>query len=225
MCVSSDRTSRKPGDNRSWSTTALIIIPNILVAHPSVPARTIQELIELARAKPGQLTFASNGTGTSSHMAGELLKRSAKIEMVHVPYKGAGPAVNDVIGGHVHLLFGAVATSLPHVNTGKLRALAVTSAQRSSASPNLPTVHESGVPGFEVVQWFGAFAPANTPASIVAKLNAGIVRALNLPEVKDRLVRLGFDVPGGTPDKLAAFMREDAAKWAKLIKEARIRAD
>jgi tripartite-type tricarboxylate transporter receptor subunit TctC len=203
----------------------LISVPNILVAHPSVPARTMKELIELARARPGQLGFASNGIGTSAHMAGELLKKEARIQLVHVPYKGAGIAINDVLGGHVPLLFGAVATSLPHVQSGRLRALGVTSLQRSAAAPDVPTVVEAGLPGFEVVQWFGAFAPSATPADVVSRLHDGISQALQAPEVKERLVRQGFDVPQISREKFGAYVRDELAKWTRVIREAGIKGE
>ena len=204
---------------------SLIVIPNVLVAHPSVPARSLQELIQLARAKPGQLSYASNGAGTSAHMAGELLNRAAGIQMLHVPYKGAGIAVNDVLGGHVPLLFGAVATTLPQVQAGKLRALAVTGAQRSPAAPSVPTVAESGFPGFEVVQWFGAFAPAGTPRAIVVKLNGELNRAMSLPDVQESFARQGFETRPATPEKFAAYVKSELDKWSKVIKEAGIRAE
>jgi len=203
----------------------LIAIPNILVAHPAVPAHSLQELIELARSKPGALTFASNGTGTSAHMAGELFKRAAGIDIVHVPYKGAGIAINDVLGGHVQLLFGAVATSLPHVQAGRLRALAVTSLQRSAAAPDVPTMAESGLPGFEVVQWFGVFGPAGMPRDIVAKLNAETARSLETPDVKERFTRQGFEIQHGSPEAFARYTRMEIEKWSRLIKEAGIRGE
>jgi len=203
----------------------LIVIPNVLVAHPSLPARSLQELIQLARAKPGQLSYASNGTGTSAHMAGELLQRAAGIQVLHVPYKGAGIAVNDVLGGHVQLLFGAVATTLPQVQAGKLRALAVTGAQRSPAAPGVPTVAESGFSGFEVVQWFGAFAPAGTPRAIIVNVNAELNRAMALPDVQESFARQGFETRPGTPEKFAAYVKSELAKWSKVIREAGVRAE
>ena len=203
----------------------LIVVPNIIVAHPAVPAANLKELIQLARSKPQQVSFASNGNGTSSHMAGELLNLEAGIQLAHIPYKGAGQAIIDVLGGHVQLLIGAVATSLPHVATGKLKAFAVTSLQRSAAAPGVPTVAESGLPGFEVVQWFGIFAPASTPRDIVASLNAAINRALNLPHVKDELTRQGFNVEQRTPEQFAGYMKEESVKWSRLIKTAGIRAE
>lgn len=204
---------------------SLIHIPNVLVAHPALPARSLQELIELARAKPGQLSYASNGTGTSAHMAGEMLARAAGIQMLHVPYKGGGIAVTDVLGGHVQLLFGGIPTTLPHVQSGKLRALAVTGAQRSMAAPTVPTVAESGFPGFEVVQWSGAFAPAGTPRSIVVKVNAEINRALGLTDLQETYTRQGFEIRVGTPEKFAHYIKSELAKWSKVIKEAGIRAE
>jgi tripartite-type tricarboxylate transporter receptor subunit TctC len=203
----------------------LMSIPNIIVAHPAVPASNLKELIQLARSKPGQFSYASNGSGTVSHMAGELLNLEAGIKLVHVPYKGAGQAIIDVLGGHVQLLIGAVATSLPHVTAGRLKALAVSSLQRSAAAPNVPTVAESGLPGFEVVQWFAIFAPAKTPKEIVAKLNTEINRALNQPNVKNEFTRQGFDVDNRTPEQFASYMKEETIKWTKLIKEAGIRGE
>jgi len=203
----------------------LIVIPNIIVAHSSVPVSNLKELIALARSKPGQISFASNGNGTSSHMAGELLNIEAGIKIAHVPYKGAGPAVSDVLGGHVQLLIGAVATSLPHVISGKLKALGVSSLRRSAAAPTVPTVAESGFPGFEVVQWFGIFAPAATPRELVAKLNGEINRALTRPEINAEFTRQGYGVEPRTPEQFATYIKDETVKWTKLIKEAGIRAE
>jgi tripartite-type tricarboxylate transporter receptor subunit TctC len=158
-------------------------------------------------------------------MAGELLNLEAGIKLAHIPYKGAGQGIIEVLGGHVQLLIGAVATSLPHVATGKLKALAVSSLQRSAAAPNVPTVAESGLPGFEVAQWFAIYAPAKTPKEIVAKLNAEINRALNQPNVKSEFTRQGFDVDNRTPEQFANYMNEETVKWTKLIKAAGIRAE
>jgi tripartite-type tricarboxylate transporter receptor subunit TctC len=211
---------------RDFAPVAILMaIPNIIVAHPAVPVSNLKELIQLAKSKPGQISYASNGTGTASHMAGELLNLEAGIKLVHIPYKGAGPAIIDVLGGHVQLLIGAVATSLPHVTSGKLKALAVTSLQRSAAAPAVPTVAESGLPGFEVVQWFAIYAPAKTPQEIVAKLNAEINRALNQPNVKNEFTRQGYDVDNRTPEQFAAYMKEETVKWTRLIKAAGIHAD
>jgi tripartite-type tricarboxylate transporter receptor subunit TctC len=158
-------------------------------------------------------------------MAGELLNLEAGIKLVHVPYKGAGQGIIEVLGGHVQLLIGAVATSLPHVTSGRLKALGVSSLQRAAAAPNVPTVAESGLPGFEVVQWFAIYAPAKTPREIVAKLNAEINRALNQPNVKNEFTRQGFDVDNKTPEEFARYMTEETVKWTKLIKAAGIRVD
>ena len=204
---------------------SLISIPNVLVAHPSVPARSLYELIQLARARPGQLSYASNGTGTSAHMAGEMLARAADIKLLHVPYKGAGIGVIDVLGGHVQLLFGGIPTTLPHVQSGKLKSLAVTGLQRSTAAPTVPTVAESGYPGFEVVQWFGAFAPAKTPRDIVLKVNAEINGAMALPEMRDAYARQGFDIRLSTPEAFAEYVKAELSKWSRVVKEAGIHAD
>jgi len=204
---------------------SLISIPNVLVAHPSVPARSLYELIQLALARPGQLSYASNGTGTSAHMAGEMLARAADIKLLHVPYKGAGIGVIDVLGGHVQLLFGGIPTTLPHVQSGKLKSLAVTGLQRSTAAPTVPTVAESGYPGFEVVQWFGAFAPAKTPRDIVLKVNAEINRAMALPEMRDAYARQGFDIRLSTPEAFAEYVKAELSKWSRVVKEAGIHAD
>ena len=211
---------------RDFAPVAILMAtPNIIVAHPAVPAANLKELIQLAKSKPGQISYASNGSGTSSHMAGELLNLEAGIRLAHIPYKGAGPAIIDVLGGHVQLLIGAVATSLPHVTSGRLRALAVSSLQRSGAAPTVPTVAESGLPGFEVSQWFAIYAPAKTPKEIVAKLNAEINRALNQPNVKNDFTRQGFEVDNRTPEQFAAYMKEETGKWTRLIKAAGIRAE
>jgi tripartite-type tricarboxylate transporter receptor subunit TctC len=203
----------------------LMSTPNIIVAHPSVPVSNLKELIQLAKSKPEQISYASNGSGTSSHMAGELLNLEAGIKLVHIPYKGAGPGIVDVLGGHVQLLIGAVGTSLPHVNAGKLKALAVSSLQRSGALPNVPTVAESGLPGFEVAQWFAIYAPAKTPKEIVAKLNAGMNRAINQPAAKSDFTRQGYDVDSKTPAEFARYMQDEAVKWTKVIKAAGIRGE
>ncbi len=203
----------------------LIVIPNIIVAHPALPVKNIPELIQLARNKPGQLSFASNGNGTSSHMSGELLNLEANIHILQIPYKGAGQAMNDVLGGQVQLLIGAVATSLPYIKSGKLKALGVTSLQRSAAAPMVPTLAESGLPGFEVVQWFGLFAPASTPPEIIAKLNIEINRALNQPDLKEEFSRQGFNVENRTPEQFKDYMKNESVKWKKLIKVAGIRGE
>ena len=200
-------------------------VPLLLVVHPSVAAKSTKEFIALLKAQPGKLNFASSGKGTISHLAGELFKFNTGVNMVHVPYRGGGPALVDVLGGQVQINFANILSSLPHVKGGRLRGLAVTSAKRSSAITELPTVTESGLPGYEVVQWNGVLAPARVPAAIVARLNSEIERMLALPEMKSRLAADGADAAGGPPEKFAAFIRADIDKWTKVIKAANVQVD
>jgi tripartite-type tricarboxylate transporter receptor subunit TctC len=194
--------------------------------HPSVPAKNVQELIAYAKANPGKLTFGSAGSGTSQHLAGELFKTMAGVDMVHIPYKGGAPAMQDLLGGQVQLMFDNLANSLPQVKAGKLRALAVTTSTRSPAVPDLPTVNEAGVKGFDLSTWFGVFVPAGTPPEIVAKLNAGIVAALDSKELRERLAAMGAVPPGNnTPATFAAFVRAENAKYAKVVKESGAKVD
>ncbi len=199
--------------------------PMILVVHPSVPANSVKELIALAKSKPGQINYASAGNGTTNHLAGEVFKHMAGIDLVHIPYKGNPLAVLDVLSGQVPVMFDFVITSLPHVKAGKLRALAVTDAKRIPQLPDVPTVSESGVPGFEAGTWFAVFAPAGTPQALVTKLNKEIVRILNLPDVKERLYQQGAEPRPSTPAQLAKHLQQDMAKWAKQIKEVAIHLD
>jgi len=219
--------SRMPFDPvRDFAPIALVIkSQNLLVVHPSVPAKTVQELIALARARPGQLAYASAGNGTAGHLAGELFKAMAKIDIVHIPYKGNVPAITDLIGGQTSMTFATMPTVLPQVKADRLRALAVTGAQRSSALPNAPTVAEAALPGFEVTNWIGVFAPAGTPADIVAKLNAEIMRIMRLPDVEPRLASEGAQFTPNTPNEFAAFVKSEIAKWGKVIRDAGLRAD
>lgn len=199
--------------------------PNVLVVHPSVPARSVKELIALAKAHRGELTFASAGVGSSNHLSGELFRIMAGIDIVHVPYKGGGAAVTDLLAGQVSMYFGTTPSSMPFVRAGRLRALAVTSAQRSAVVPDVPTIAESGLPGFEQSAWHGLLAPAGTPPAIIGKLNDEIVRILRLPEIADRLAAQGVDVIASSPAEFAAFIRQDVAEYAKLVKTAGIRID
>ena len=205
--------------------TAGISVPNILIVHPSVAANSVKELIALAKARPGQLTFASAGNGTSGHLALEAFKHAAGIDVIHVPYKGGGPALTEVMAGQVQALFSLALAAVPQVKAGKVRALAITSARRSAVAPELPTIAESGFPGFEVVGWFGWLAPAATPKPIVEKLNRELVRILHDPALKERLVGLGSDPVGGTPKEFGAFIASERAKWARVIRQAQIRAE
>ena len=207
---------------KDFTPVALVVqVPNILVVNPSVQAKSVKELIELARAKPGTLNFASGSTGSTGHLAGELFNTMAGVKMVHIPYKGAAPAMTDLLAGQVHLMFDNLANALPNVRAGKLRARAVTTLSRSPAVPELPTVAESGLPGFDLTTWFGIMVPAGTPSEIVTKLNAEIVRALNSKDMHERLEKMGAEAPvNNTPENFAAFIRTEAAKYAKVVKDS-----
>jgi tripartite-type tricarboxylate transporter receptor subunit TctC len=199
--------------------------PSILVTHPSVAVRSVKELIAFAKAKPGQLNFASAGLGTPPHLAGELFKHMAGIDMVHVPYKGGGPALTDLLGGQVNLYFSGISSALPFVKDGKLRGIAVTSSKRTPLMPDMPTISESGLPGYEVGNWYAMLAPAGTSASIVNRLNAQIVKALAASEVRKRFTELAADPVGSTPAQLAAYNRSELIKWAQVIKAAGIKPE
>ena len=201
------------------------LTPFILVAHPSVAARDLRELIALAKAKPGTLSFGSSGAGTASHLAGELLKSSAQIDITLVPYKGQAPATADLLGGQITMMFNNPITSLAHVKAGKLRALAVSTGKRFSQLPEVPTVAESGLPGFDVGFWLGALAPAGTPRPIIDKLNVAMQKALRDPEVVQRLAGLGVEIIGNTPDEFARVIRADIVKWGKVVRESGAKAD
>lgn len=193
-------------------------IPNILIVHNGLPVKSLQQLIALAKAKRGELSYASAGNGTSLHLAAELLQRMAQIELIHIPYKGSGPAETDVISGQVDIIFDGITGALPHIKAGNVRALAITSTKRSPHLPNLPTMAEAGLPGYEMAAWFGFFAPAKTPAPIIDKLNREIVAILKLPDVREKLAGLGVEFLGTTAQELAAVMRTDAAKWEKVFR-------
>lgn len=200
-----------------------ISVPNILVVHPSVPAHSVKELVALAKAKP--VTFASAGNGTSGHLALELFRLSARVDLIHVPYKGGAPALTDLIGGQVQALFSIALAATPQIKAGRVRALAITSAKRSPVAPELPTVAESGFPGFEVIGWFGWFAPAKTPPAIVETLNRNIVAVLRSPEVRERLLAQSAEPVGNRPEEFAAYVKSEYVKWAKVAREANIRAE
>ena len=198
--------------------------PNVLVVHPSVPARNTRELLDIAKARPGQITFASGGSGAATHLAGELLKILGGVEMTHIPYKGAGPATIDLISGQVTWMFGTILPTIPHVRAGKLRALAVSGKRRAEVLPEVPTVAEH-VPGFEASSWYGVFAPAGTPAEVIIKLNQEMARALTPVEVRQRLAAEGTEVVAGNPEDFMQLFRAEAAKWARVIKQAGIRLE
>jgi tripartite-type tricarboxylate transporter receptor subunit TctC len=201
------------------------MIPQILVANPSVPANNLKELIALAKANPGKLNYASVGTGSPAHIAGELLKLKTGIDIVHIPYKGGGPAVIDTIGGQVQLAFVSMPAAWQHVKAGKLKAIAVASSKRSVAAPDLPTIAESGVPDYAVESWYGAFAPAKTPPAAVAKLNAAFVKVLDNPQIKEKLLAQGAEATSSTPAELDRIVKEELAKWDVVIKTAKIKPE
>jgi tripartite-type tricarboxylate transporter receptor subunit TctC len=200
-------------------------VPNVLVVNPALPVHSVQELIAYGKANPGKLYFASSGSGTSIHLSGELFKTMTGVQMTHVPYKGSAPALTDLMGGQVQLMFDNLPSSLGFIKAGKLRALAVTSAERASALPDVPTIAESGVPGFEASSWFGVLAPAGTPREIVQKLNAEIAKWLATPEAREKLASQGAIAAGGTPEDFARHIAAETAKWAKVVKASGAKVD
>ena len=205
--------------------TLVVSEPYVVVTHPTFAAKSIKELIALARTKPGQITFGSPGTGTGGHLAGELFKLLSGADITHIPYKGNGPALTDLLGGQINLLFATILPALPHVTSGKLHALAVSGSQRSSLLPNAPTVAEAGVPGYASGSWTGVLAPAGTPKDIVAKLNTELVKGLRSPDMREWFAKGGAEPVANTSAEFAAFIRSETAKWAKVIKAAQIQAD
>ena len=205
--------------------TQLSTFPNLLAAHPSVPVKTLSDVIALAKAKPGQINYASAGTGTGTHMSAELLKQMTGIDIVQIPFKGGAPAVIATMGGQTQLIIGTSVGTLPHVRSGKLRGIAVTSARRSPSAPEIPTFAESGVPGYEHEPWNGLLAPAKTPHAIIAKLNAEVVRMLATPEVKKIFANEGGEAVGNSPEAFAAIVKSETAKWAKVVKAAGIKIE
>ena len=203
----------------------VVIVPQLLVTHPALPATTLKELIALAKARPGALNYASVGIGSPNHLGMELLKSMAGIDMVHVPYKGATPAMADLIAGQVQLAFNGMASVLPQIASGKMKAIAIGSARRSPAAPDVPTVAEAGLPGFEYVAWNGNFAPAGTPAALVNRLSADIRKALAAPDVVQRLASLGSEPGGNTPAEFAAYVKADHARWARVVQAVGLKAE
>ncbi len=199
--------------------------PNLLVANPNVPINNVKELIAAAKAKPGGLNYASTGNGTSNHLSFELFKSMTQTQVTHVPYKGSAPAVTDLIAGQVQVMFDNTPNVLPHVKAGKLKALAVSSKKRSSLAPDVPTVDESGVPGYDVTVWFGILAPAGTPKEIVARLNTEMVKIMRSPEVTDRFNKAGVDVVASSSEYFSDFLKGEVARWAKVVQDANIKAD
>ncbi len=199
--------------------------PNILTVHPSLPVKSVKELLALAKSRPGQVNYASGGSGTTHHLTAELLKTMARIDLVHVPYKGSAPAIIAVLSGEVPLMIAPALLVLPHVKTGKLRALAITSAQRAAALMDLPTMGESGLPGYEASQWYGVMVPVGTPAGIVTRLNSEVVRIVQTPEMHARLVADAAISVGSTPRQFATYVRSEIVKWEKVVKFSGARVD
>ncbi len=200
--------------------TRVANVPNLLVANPAQPFKTVQELIAYAKANPGKINFGSSGSGSSIHLSGELFKSMAKVDMQHVPYKGSAPAVTDLLGNQIAIMFDNMPSAIQHVRSGRLRAIAVTTARRSPELPDVPTIAEAGVPGYEATSWFGMFAPAATPAPVVAQLNATIVKVLAQPDIRKKLAEQGAEAAGETPAQFADFIQKESVKWGKVVKES-----
>jgi tripartite-type tricarboxylate transporter receptor subunit TctC len=205
--------------------TQIATSPNVLTAHPSVPARNLQELIALAKAKPGAVNFASTGVASVGHLTGELLNNLAGVKMTHVPYKGGGQAIIDLVGGHVQVMFSGFSAAMPHIKSGKIRALAVTGATRSPALADVATIAEQGFPGVEATAWYGMLAPAGTPKAVITRLHGEVVKILKLPDVTQRLGGLGFEIAGSTPEQFAAYIRSETRKWEKVVKASGAKPD
>ena len=200
--------------------TRVANVPNLLVANPAQPFKSVAELIAYAKANPGKVNFASSGNGTSIHLSGELFKTMAKVQMVHVPYKGSAPALTDLLGNQVGIMFDNLPSVIPHVRSGKLRPLAITTAKRSPELPDVPTIAESGLPGYEATSWFGLLAPAGTPAPVISKLNAAIVKVLAQADVRKRISDQGAEVYSETPEQFAAFIQAEGIKWGKVVRDS-----
>jgi tripartite-type tricarboxylate transporter receptor subunit TctC len=227
ICINASLYPKLPFDPvKDLAPVSLIVSGFYLLAtHPSFQPANVTELVALAKAKQGQLNYASGGAGSAPHLAMELLKQMAKIELTHVPYKGTGPALNDVLGGHVPMLFGSAASILPLMKAGRIKVLAMTGAKRSGSMPDIPTVAEAGYPGFEVDSWYGVLAPARTPATIIDALHREIVRAVQSPDVRARFAALGLEPVGNDPAQFAKIIKSDLARWAEVVKRGKIQID
>jgi tripartite-type tricarboxylate transporter receptor subunit TctC len=211
---------------RDFEPVSLVgIVPNILVVNPSVKASNVKELIALAKAEPGKLTYASAGNGTTVHLAAELFNSMAGVDVLHVPYKGSAPAVTDLMGGQVNMMFDSVSSAKPYVESGKLKALAVTTGKRSSVFPNVPTIAESGIPGYELSGWYAVFVPAKTPKPIVDRLNGELIKALKQNDVRARFTQIGAEPVGSSPQELANTLKTETVRWSKVVRERNIKAD
>jgi len=219
--------SKVPFDSiKDFAPVSLVVsLNNVLVVNPNVPYKSVQEVIAAAKAHPGKLTYASSGNGTSIHLSGELFKSMAGVDMLHIPYKGSAPAVTDLIAGQVNMMFDNIPSSLPHIKAGKLRALAVTGSKHAHSLPDLPTIAEAAIPGYESYVWFGVVAPAGTPPEIIKRLNAELAKAAVTPEFRDRLMGQGYDVLSTTPEQMTASIRSEMAKWGKIVKASGAKVD
>ena len=212
--------------NKELAPVAPIVsLSNVLVVHPSVPAKTVKDVIELAKKDPGKWTYASSGNGTSIHMSGAMFTQLTGTDIVHIPYKGSAPAITDLLAGQTNMMFDNIPSALPHIKSGKLRAIATTGAKRDPALPDLPTVAESGVKGYESGVWFGIMVPAATPRDIVMKLNAAAVQAAKAPELVKRMHDLGYNIIPGTPEQMASMLKEEVARWAPIVKASGAKVD
>jgi tripartite-type tricarboxylate transporter receptor subunit TctC len=212
--------------NKDFSAIGMVaMVPNVLVIHPSVPGRTVKEFIANARAKRAELNFGSSGTGSASHLSGELFKLSTGIQFVHIPYKGQGQVMTDMLGGHIKVAFPSIPASIQHIKSGRMIALGVTTRQRSSALPDLPTIEEAGVPGYEVSGWYGILGPAGIPRRVVERLNTELTRILQEPSMREMLAREGAEPRSSTPDEFAHIIAADIVKWAKVVKTAGIKVE
>ena len=205
--------------------TLIATFSNVLVVHPDVPATTVSELVAMAKAKPGSLSYGSPGTGSQPHLGGEYLKQLAGIEIVHVPYNGTAPALRDLLGGQIQFMFSQTSAALPQIQAGKLRALGVASLKRAAQLPEVPTIAESGLPGFEAVSWYALMAPAGTPKDVVAKLHGEIAKVLQMPDIREKLAAQGGEPVGNTPEQLATLMRSESARYAEIVKRGNIKAE
>lgn len=211
---------------KSFTPVSLLaVVPNVLVTQSAAKAKSVADVIAQVKTQPGQVTYASAGNGTSIHLAAELFASMAQVDMLHVPYKGSGPAVTDLIGGQVDFMFDSITSAAPHIQSGKLRPIAVTTSKRSSALPHVPTIAEAGLPGYDLSPWFAVYMPAGTPPAIIDRINAALLEAMKLPEVKARFATIGAEPIGSTPAQLAAHLDAEMAKWGKIIQSRGIRAD
>ena len=214
-------TPSLPWEAKDFAPVALLTVAtNVIAAHPSVPANNLKEFIAYLKANPGKVNYASSGSGTSIHLSGEMFKSMAKVDMMHVPYKGSAPAVTDLLGNQIAIMFDNMPSVIPHVRSGKLRAIAITTAKRSPELPDVPTIAEAGVPGYEAMSWFGLLAPAATPAPVLAKLSGALAKVLANPEVKKKIVDQGGEPVNETPAQFAAFIQSESVKWGKVVKSS-----